>query len=122
MPGKPTLNERNFRRISRINLLLIPPLFLLFAWPYAILCMMLGLPDPILYSGTFFFSIPLTFTILHGHVTIALGPIHRSFYHYWLHEHKWGYGALLPPVFFTTRLRLILLLVSFGLITVGLLV
>lgn len=113
------LSEQNFRRISRINILLTPPLFILFAWPYFIFALWSEFPELLLYSGTACFSLPFTLTILHGHVTIALGALHRFHYYDWLNQHSWSYGFLIRPLFFSTRFRLILLLLSFGIIPIG---
>lgn len=120
MMNRTELSEQNFRRISWINILLIPPLILLFAWPYLILARIIGIGDFLLYSGTLCFSLSFTLTILHGHVTIALGALHRSHYHEWLNGHRWSYGFLLRPVFFSTRFRLILLILSFVMLVAGL--
>lgn len=119
MLSRKELSEQNFRRISWINLLMIPPLFLLFAWPYAMIGLWFDFPELWLYAGTFFFAFPFTMTIIHGHVTIALGALQRSHYYEWLSKHRWGYGFWLRPACFSTRFRLILLLISFTLLLAG---
>ncbi len=113
------LSEQNFRRISWINTLLTPPLLILFAWPYAVIGLWFDFPEYWLYAGSFLFAFPLTLTILHGHVTMALGALQRSHYHEWLERRRWGYGFWIRPFFFTTRFRLILLIISLGMLIAG---
>ncbi len=115
------LSERNFRRISWINIVLTPPLFILFAWPYLFMGLWFEFPGVMLYPGTFTFSFPFTLTILHGHVTIALGALHRNEYHEWLTRHSWSYGFLIRPVFFSPRFRLTLLIFSLAILLAGVL-
>ncbi|MDG5767732.1 hypothetical protein QA596_09665 [Balneolales bacterium ANBcel1] len=114
------MSEQNFRRISRINILLVPPLFIIFAWPYYVLGIQAGLPELLLFAGSAGFSLSFTLTILHGHVTIAVGAPHRYNYHDWLRRHRWSYGLLIKPIFFSTRLRLFLLILSAGILISGL--
>lgn len=115
------LSERNYRRISWINTVLTPPLFVLFAWPYMFFGLWFEFPEVLLYPGIFCFSLPFTLTILHGHVTIALGALHRDHYHEWLTKHSRSYGFLIRPVFFSTRFRLTLLLLSLAILLAGIL-
>lgn len=122
MASRKELGEINFRRISWINFLLAPPLFILFAWPYAVLGLWFDLQEYWLYSGTFFFAFPLTLTIIHGHVTIALGALQRSHYYDWLKRQRWSYGFWIRPFFFTTRFRLILLIVSLAMLAAGIII
>ncbi len=119
MASQKELSEQNFRRISWINLLLIPPLFILFAWPYAVIGLWFDLPEFWLHVGTFCFAFPFTMTIIHGHVTIALGALQRSHYYEWLTKYRWGFGFWIRPVFFSTRFRLILLIISLVLLLAG---
>lgn len=122
MTGNRELSEQNFRRISWINILLTPPLFILFSWPYAMIGLWFELRELWLYTGTFLFAFPLVQTIIHGHVTIALGALQRSHYHEWLKRRKWAMGFWIRPLFFTTRFRLILLILSLGMLVSGILI
>ena len=116
------LNPGNFKRISIINWLLSFPFFVLFSWPYLYVAEFAGLQNIIGYLGCIFFSVPFMITILHGHVTMALGEAHRHHYYDWLSEHPLTYGLLFHPVMMRTRFRLILLVVSLLLFFTGLLV
>lgn len=113
------LSEQNFRRISWINILLTPPLLALFAWPYHVMAELLSMHEQLLLAGMVLFSLPFTLTILHGHITIALGALHRTEYHEWLKKRHWNFGLLMRPIFFSTRLRLVLLLLSLVLFAAG---
>lgn len=115
------LNPKNFRRISIINWLLSFPFFLLFSWPYLYIANFMDIERVISYIGCIFFSIPFMITILHGHVTMALGEAHRHHYYDWLDEHPLTYGLLFHPIMTRTRFRLILLVVSILLLIGGLL-
>jgi hypothetical protein len=119
MATRRELSERNFRRISWVNILLTPPLLVLFAWPYSIIGIWFDFPEPWLYAGTFLFAFPMTLTILHGHVTIALGALQRSHYHDWLNKKRWGFGFWIRPFFFSTRFRLTLLISSLAVLIAG---
>lgn len=111
---QPELSAKNYRRISWINILIAPPLFVLFAWPYYILGTRIELPGLLLNAGSFCFAFPFTLTIIHGHVTMAIGSLHRNNYYKWLAAHRWSYGLLIRPVFFSTRFRIAFLIISFG--------
>ncbi|MFO8028461.1 MAG: hypothetical protein R6U28_01245 [Cyclonatronaceae bacterium] len=119
MASHKELSERNFRRISWINILLTPPLLLLFAWPYAILGLWFEFPEFWLYTGAFLFAFPLSLTIIHGHVTLALGALQRSHYYEWLTRRRWGFGFWIKPAFFATRFRLIPLIISLFMLLAG---
>ncbi len=106
------LNPKNFKRICLINWLLSVPFFMLFAWPYWYLANFVGLEQIITYVGCIFFSVPFMLTILHGHVTMALGEAHRHHYYDWLSDNPLTYGLLFHPVMTRTRFRLVLLVVS----------
>ncbi|MDX1637026.1 MAG: hypothetical protein R3281_03585 [Balneolaceae bacterium] len=106
------LSEHNFKRISLINWALCFPLVILFGWPFLYLCSFLAIERIFAFSGAFLFSLPFTFTILHGHVTMALGAAHRHHYYHWLMENPYSYGLLFHSVFTKTRFRLALLLGS----------
>jgi hypothetical protein len=101
--------------------LLSAPFLLLFAWPYWYLANFAGVEKIIAYAGSVFFSVPFMITILHGHVTMALGEAHRHFYYTWLQEHPLTYGLFFHPIMMRTRFRLVLLVVSVLLFLSGLL-
>ena len=113
------LSPKNFKRICLINWLLSVPFFVLFAWPYWYLANFAGIQKIITYVGCMLFSIPFMITILHGHVTMALGEAHREHYYDWLHKHPLTYGLLFHPVMMRTRFRLILLVISVLLFLAG---
>jgi hypothetical protein len=120
MAGNRELSEQNFRRISWINILLTPLLLILFAWPYAVIGLWFDFPETWLYAGTFLFAFPLTLTIIHGHVTIALGALQRSHYSRMAGTPPLGIRILwIRPIFFTTRFRLILLIISLVMLISG---
>lgn len=106
------LSPNNFRRISVINWLLSAPFFLLFAWPYWYLSNFVGIEKMISYVGSILFSVPFMITILHGHVTMALGEAHRHHYYDWLHEQPLTFGLFFHPMMMRTRFRLVLLAIS----------
>lgn len=106
------LNQSNYKRISFINWLLCVPLLSLFAFPYIRIAAFLDLNELLAYGGSLLFSGSFMFTILHGHVTMALGSLHRDHYYRWLEEHPLTYGLLFHPMFNRTRFRLILLVCS----------
>ncbi len=109
---KSELSQRNYKRITLINWLLSVPLIILFAWPYIYLARFLTFRADITYLGSFLFAFPFTLTILHGHVTMALGSAHRHFYYEWLEKHNLTYGLFFHPIFTRTRFRLVPLVVS----------
>lgn len=113
------LNLKNFKRIHLINWLLCLPLLLLFTWPYIYMARFTGIEDFLTYPGAAFFAVPFMITILHGHVTMALGSAHRHHYYEWLTENPLTYGLLFYPVMIRTRFRLILLVISLVLFIVG---
>ena len=98
----------NYRRISMINWILTPPLLILFSWPYLYLAESLGVHQGFMYPGAFFFSVPFAVTILHGHVTMALGSVHRDYYYQWLQANPYSFGLLYHPIWIKTRFRLTL--------------
>lgn len=111
------LNEQNYRRIAMINWLLTVPMMVLFAWPYHFGSGLLDLDPIIRYSGSFIFALPFMLTILHGHVTMALGSVHRHFYYQWMTEDKpLTFGLFFHPMFVSTKFRLVLLIVSIALL------
>ena len=113
------LNPSNFKRISIINWLLSVPFLVLFSWPYLYLADFVGMQQLVRYLGAFFFSVPFMITILHGHVTMALGEAHRHHYYDWLNNQPLTYGLLFHPVMMRTRFRLVLLITSSFLFILG---
>lgn len=113
------LNESNYKRISFINWILAVPLIVLFAWPYYYAAKLLGMELIFRYIGAFVFAMPFMLTILHGHVTMALGSVHRHHYYDWLEEKTLTFGLFFHPMLVRTRFRLILLVVSLLLLPVG---
>ncbi|MFA5668591.1 MAG: hypothetical protein WC967_05050 [Balneolaceae bacterium] len=113
------LSSSNYKRISIINWILSLPLVLLFAWPYYYATSLLGIEEKLSYVSAFIFTIPFVMTILHGHVTMALGSVHRSMYYRWLTLHPFSFGIFFHPIAVKTRFRLTLLLISLLLLPIG---
>lgn len=114
------LNEANYRRISIINWMLTVPMMVLFAWPYFYAANLMGLNTLYCYTGAFIFATPFMLTILHGHVTMALGSLHRHHYYDWMIQEKpLTYGLFFHPMFVKTRFRLIMLILSLLFLPVG---
>ena len=113
------LNPKNYKRISIINWLLCLPLIMLFAWPYIYLTRFVGIKEFIAYPGAAFFALPFMITILHGHVTMALGEAHRHHYYQWLDKKTLSYGLLFHPLMMRTRFRLVLLAMALLLFIAG---
>ncbi|MEO1023362.1 MAG: hypothetical protein AAFW89_12535 [Bacteroidota bacterium] len=109
----------NFRRINLINWFLSVPLMVLFAWPFVYAGRLIGLMDLFVYPGAFLFALPFMITILHGHVTMALGSAHRHLYYDWLMSHPLSFGLFFHTVLVSTRFRLIVLIVSLVFLPVG---
>jgi hypothetical protein len=117
----PELTHRNFFRINLINWSLTLPMLFLFAWPYYLICRWLGIGELLSYFGALLFAFPFMITILHGHVTMALGAIHRHHYYEWLSRYPLTYGFLFHPVMFRTRFRFSLILFSISILAIALL-
>ena len=113
------LSQGNYKRITIINWLLMVPLIVLFAYPYLYLSHLLSIQQNIIYIGSLLFALPFTLTILHGHVTMALGAAHRHHYYEWMEERSLTYGLLFHPMLTSTRFRLLLVLLSLVLIPAG---
>lgn len=113
------LSERNFRRICLINWVLKVPALLIFAWPYYLMAKWTGVSLNIAFIGAFVFALPFMMTILHGHVTMALGALHRNHYYSWIERHPLTYGFFFHPVFFRTRFRMLILILSFMLLVLA---
>jgi len=73
----------------------------------------------IAYPGSIIFALPFMLTILHGHVTTAMGALHRHHYYNWLKDHPLTYGMLFHPIIISTRFRLSLFFLSLILLTIG---
>lgn len=116
------LSEKNFLRICFINWALSVPLLLIFAWPYFFVCEIFGIPRYIAFPGSILFALPFMLTILHGHVTLALGAAHRMHYYDWLKNYPFTYGILFHPIIIRTRFRLILFALGVLVLSVGFLV
>lgn len=116
------LSEKNYRRISFINWLLSVPLLLIFAWPYYFLSGLFYIHKIIAFPGSIIFALPFMLTILHGHVTMALGAVHRYHYYNWLQEYPFTFGVLFHPVIISTRFRLFLFFISLIILVIGFLV
>lgn len=113
------LNEKNYKRIAFINWALSVPLLLIFSWPYFFLCGYFGVSKTISFPGAILFGLPFMLTILHGHVTMALGAVHRHHYYSWLAEHPLTFGLLFHPLVASTRFRLFLFMLSIFFIITG---
>ncbi len=113
------LSEKNYKRISFINWALSIPLLLIFAWPFFLLCELLGISKTYSFPGSIFFGLPFMLTILHGHVTMALGAAHRKHYYSWLSDNPLTFGLLFHSVIIATRFRLFLFFVSMTILSIG---
>ena len=113
------LDPKNYKRISITNWVLLVPLLILFAWPYLYLARYIQIPDYLTYSGAALFAIPFALTILHGHVTMAVGKTHRTHYYQWLEAKAFSYGFLFHRMMMRTRFRLALLILSALIFIIG---
>ncbi|MFO7846336.1 MAG: hypothetical protein R6V27_07235 [Balneolaceae bacterium] len=113
------LSENNYLRICFINWALSVPILLIFAWPYFFLCEFYQIPKIITFPGAIIFALPFMLTILHGHVTMAVGAAHRDHYYSWLQSHPFTYGLLFHPIIIKTRFRLILFFISLFILSAG---
>lgn len=116
------LSESNYRRIAVINWALSLPLLLIFSWPYFLLSQLIEISKIPAFIGAIFFALPFMLTILHGHVTMALGTVHRHHYYDWLQEFPFTYGILFHPIITRTRFRLILFVISLIIFALGFLI
>lgn len=119
MSNRSELSTKNYKRIFAINALLTVPLLAIFAWPYVVFAKVVAMLPQLYYVGAVVFAVPFTFTILHGHVTLALGSAHRHHYYNWLEDNKLTYGLLFHPMFISTRFRLVLIALSMLIFIVG---
>lgn len=116
------LSHSNFVRICVINWLLSIPMIVLFAWPYYYAAKLVGMQEAFRYLGAFMFALPFMITILHGHVTMALGSVHRDHYYIWLEDHPYTFGLFFQKMIVKTRFRLVLLIISLIFLPVGYLI
>ena len=86
------LSPSNYIRISVINWVLSVPLIVMFAWPYYYAAKLTGMLEAFRYIGAFLFAVPFMLTIIHGHVTMALGSVHRQHYYQWLIDKPYSFG------------------------------
>lgn len=114
------LSEKNYLRICFINWGLSVPLLIIFAWPYFFICELFNIPHVIAFPGSILFALPFMLTLLHGHVTLAVGAAHRSHYYQWLQEYPFTYGLLFHPIIIKTRFRLVLFFLSVIMMAMGL--
>ena len=106
------LSHKNFRRICIINWLFTGPVCLVFGMPYYVMAQQF-IGNPYLwYPGALLFSMPFMITVLHGHVTMALGKAHRHHYYEWLMAHPYSYGLGFHPFLISTRFRVALLVMA----------
>lgn len=113
------LSDSNFKRISLINWTLSVPMLVFFAWPYFYVSQLLHVQETIQMVGSLLFAMPFMMTILHGHVTMALGSAHREHYYHWLYEHPYTFGLFFSRIEVSTRFRLVMLLISLMLLAAG---
>ena len=112
-------SHSNFVRISLINWVLSVPLIVLFAWPYYYAAKLVSMTEILRYLGALMFALPFMITIIHGHVTMALGSPHRDHYYEWLNERPYTFGLFFNKLLVKTRFRLILLIISLIFLPVG---
>lgn len=116
------LSEKNYKRICFINWALSVPLLLIFSWPYYFLSQIYEIDKTVSFLGSLTFALPFMLTILHGHVTMALGAVHRHHYYDWLLGYPLTYGVLFHPVIISTRFRLVLFVSSLLILAAGYLI
>ncbi len=116
------INEKNFKRIYRINWILCGPLLLIFSWPYLIIGEMAELPLLFLLTGSLFFAVPFTLTVLHGHISVALGTLQRGLYYEWQKKKVGFFKYPFHPVLFMTRMRIVMIGFSLIFFSIGYLI
>lgn len=109
---KNELTDNNFKRISVINWSLAPLLMFFFSWPFFRLGEMADSNIYFNYAGTLLFAFGFSLTILHGHVSVAIGSLHRHLYYKWLTENKFTYGFLFTNFMTKTSVRLSFILIA----------
>lgn len=120
--AKDELHHKNYVRICVINWLLTPILMFFFAWPYFKMGQMLGIETSLALLGSMFFGFSFMLTILHGHVSVAIGTLHRDLYYDWLEAHPFTYGFLFHKSMITTRFRISLIVISLLMLILGTLI
>lgn len=118
---KDELNPKNFVRINRINWVLSPILIFFFGWPFYQVCSILEIAKGYSVLASLFFSFGFMATILHGHVTTAVGSLHRNLYYQWLESHPLTYGLFFHKSLISTRVRILSLFFAFLLLVIGIL-
>lgn len=113
------LSEKNYKRINIINWVLSVPILVMFSWPFYHASNLIGADKLFTYPGAFLFALPFMMTILHGHVTMALGAAHRHHYYDWLDEHSLTHGLLFHQVMVSTRFRVTLVIASLVILLIG---
>lgn len=103
------ITPRNFRRVAAINWLLTGPSLVFFAWPYLRLADAMGSSDFASLLGAGFFSISFTLTVVHGHIAMAVGDLHRVEFHRWTRRRNGPWRMAYHPALFRYRTRLGLL-------------
>ncbi len=106
------IRDVNFQRISRINWLLTGPLLLFFSWPYLRLAELIGTSAVFALIGCGLFSIAFTLTIVHGHISISVGELHRVEFYRWTRRRHYPWKWFYHPTLFQYSTRLTLLLAS----------
>jgi len=94
-------------------------MMLIFAWPFYLVSTWIGISYVTSFLGAFVFALPFMMTVLHGHVTMALGALHRDKYYNWLTRYPLSYGFLFHPIMFRTRFRLSIVIASLILLFLG---
>ncbi len=113
------LSPSNYIRISVINWVLSVPLIVMFAWPYYYAAKLTGMLEAFRYIGAFLFAVPFMLTIIHGHVTMALGSVHRQHYYQWLIDKPYSFGLFYNNTLMSTRFRLVILIISLFFLPIG---
>ncbi|TNE73033.1 hypothetical protein EP331_05620 [bacterium] len=116
---KDELQKKNFIRICVINWLLSPVLMFFFAWPYFKFAQLLDVDASVDLIGSLLFGFGFTLTILHGHVSVAVGSLHRRIYYDWLEENPFSFGFLFHKALTTTRFRLSVISIALLMVIVG---
>ncbi len=113
------LQQSNFWRICIINWLLVGPVLLLFGLPYYVVAKNVLGNHYLWLPGSLLFAMPFMLTVLHGHVTIAVGRAHRNHYYEWLENRPFSAGLGYHPMLLTTRFRFGMILMALLLLVLG---
>lgn len=106
------ITHRNFTRVSAINWWLTGPSLVFFAWPYLRLSESVGTSELAAMIGAGLFSVSFTLTIVHGHISMAVGELHRVEFHRWTRRRRMPWRLAYHPALFRYRTRLALLALS----------